>query len=287
MEKQRPSVTDPHRRHTAEDTTADSGPPPLSRSTVRRAQTPRATRTGDHHSHPGALPPASGWLLHALAKVLESLWFPVSLLVVLAVTTEQVVTKGPLLGLDTWVRDHVLTLVSENPYPILDRLAEHWSDMGDTRAAAPALILATVAAALRARSWKPALISLLAGTALFSTVIPGKIVIGRPGPEGAPILPGQWGWFPSGHTSTAGICYGTAAWLIGISFLSAQPHLRRTLYGATAALCTGVGLCLIWRDYHWFLDVVAGWSLTGLTLWSLTRWAPRPATVRRTERTDR
>jgi membrane-associated phospholipid phosphatase len=207
-------------------------------------------------------------------------WFPLSLLVVLAVTTEQVVTKGPLLGLDTWIRDHVLTLVAENPYPILDQLAEHWSDMGDTRAAAPALIVATLAGATWTHSWKPVLISVLAGTALFSTVIPGKVIIGRPGPEGAPVLPGQWGWFPSGHTSTAGICYGTTAWLIGICFLSAQPRLRTTLYGATAAFCTGVGACLIWRDYHWFLDVVAGWCLTGLTLWCLARWAPRPGTRR-------
>ncbi len=209
-------------------------------------------------------------------SVQQSLWFPVSLLVVLAVTTEQVVTKGPLLHLDTWIRDHVLTLVAENPYPILDRLAEHWSDMGDTKAAAPALILATLTAAAWTRSWKPLLSALIAGTALFSTVIPGKIIIGRPGPLGAPVAPGQWGWFPSGHTSTAGICYGTAAWLLGICFLSTRARLRRTLYAATAAFCTGVGVCLIWRDYHWFLDVIAGWCLTGLTLWSLARWASRP-----------
>jgi undecaprenyl-diphosphatase len=44
-------------------------------------------------------------------------------------------------------------------------------------------------------------------------------------------------------------------------------------------LCAGVGLCMLWRDYHWFLDVVAGWALGALTLWSLARWTPRPGTT--------
>src|SRR4051812_36453395 len=112
MEKQSPSVTDPHRRNTAEDTTANSGSQPLSRSTVRPAQTPRATRTGDHHSRPGALPPAPGRPPHVLVLVV--------LLGVLAVVTEQVVVNGPLLGVDRWIREQLLSLIVSNPYPRLN-----------------------------------------------------------------------------------------------------------------------------------------------------------------------
>jgi membrane-associated phospholipid phosphatase len=269
MEKQRPPVTDPHRQTTAEDTTAGPGPHPLSRSTVRHAQTPRAERTGDHQSHPGALPPAPGWLL----RVLNSVWLPVVLLTVLGVLTEQVVTDGPLLAVDRAVRSTTLRLVADNPFGWLDTLAEWWTDLGSSGVAIPLLVAATLAAALRARSWKPLLSATLAGIALFATVIPGKILVGRPGPEGQPVGPGDWGWFPSGHTSTAGVCLGTAAWLLALGCASAR--IRRILYSVTAGLCVGVGLTLIWRDYHWFLDVVAGWCLSGTILWSLARWAPR------------
>ena len=269
MEKQRQPVTDPHRRHPAEDTTASPGSRPLSRSTVRRAQTPRAERTGDHQSRPGALPPAPGRLLH----VLQSVWFPLVLLVALTVLTEQVATHGPLLAVDRWVRRDTLRLVAENPYSWLDTLAEWWTDLGSSMIAISLLVAATLAATLRARSWQPALGAALAGAALFATVIPGKILIGRPGPEGQPVAPGEWGWFPSGHTSTATVCLGTACWLLTLGLASAR--LRRILYTVTSVLCTGVGICLIWRDYHWFLDVVAGWCLSGVILWSLVRWSPR------------
>jgi membrane-associated phospholipid phosphatase len=196
------------------------------------------------------------------------------LLVVLAVITEQVVAAGPLLAVDRWVRSHVLHLVAENPYPLLDTLAKRWTDFGASAISIPLLTLATVIAAIRSRSWKPVLSALLAGLALFATVIPGKILIGRPGPEGQAVPWGAWGWFPSGHTSTASVCLGTAAWLLSLSLASVR--LRQSLYAGTAALCTGVGICLIWWDFHWFLDVVAGWCLSGIILWALIRWAPRP-----------
>jgi membrane-associated phospholipid phosphatase len=195
------------------------------------------------------------------------------LLTVLGVLTEQVVTDGPLLAVDRAVRSTTLRLVADNPFGWLDTLAEWWTDLGSSGVAIPLLVAATLAAALRARSWKPLLSATLAGIALFATVIPGKILVGRPGPEGQPVGPGDWGWFPSGHTSTAGVCLGTAAWLLALGCASAR--IRRILYSVTAGLCVGVGLTLIWRDYHWFLDVVAGWCLSGTILWSLARWAPR------------
>lgn len=281
MEKQSPSVTEPHRRNTAEDTTANSGSHPLSRSTVRRAHTPRAKRTGDHHSRPGALPPAPGRPRHAVL-LLQSVWFPVILLTVLAVVTEQLVTDGPLLGLDRWIRDQLVHLALVNPDPALNTLARKWTHIGSPEVSVPALTLCAGAAAVRTRSWKPLLAATLAGIALFATVIPGKIYFGRPGPDGMPLAPGAWGWYPSGHTSTATVCLGAAAWLLASSFaLSAR--LRRALYAATAAVCVSVGFCLMWCDFHWFLDVLAGGCLSGVILWSVIRWTPRP-TPRRPQR---
>ena len=195
------------------------------------------------------------------------------LLLVLALLTEQVVAHGPLLAVDRWTRRATLHLVADNPYPWLNRLADWWTDLGSSPVAIPLLIAATLAATVRARSWQPVLGSALAGTALFVTVIPGKILVGRPGPLGQPVGPGEWGWFPSGHTSTASVCLGTAAWLLALGCASAR--LRRLLYTVTTVLCVGVGICLVWCDYHWLLDVVAGWCLSGAILWALIRWSPR------------
>jgi membrane-associated phospholipid phosphatase len=275
MEKQSPPVTDPHRRNTAEDTTANSGSRPLSRSTVRGTQTPRATRTGDHHSRPGALPPAPGRLFHA-ALLLRSRWFPLVLLAVLVVVTEQVIAKGPLLGIDRWMRGRLLHLVASNPYPSLNTYARWWTHFGSPEIAVTALVLATLASAARTRSWKPVLAATLAGTALFATVIPGKILIGRPGLEGWLVGPGDLGWYPSGHTSTASVCLGAAAWILATAF-ALPARLRRALYAATAALCASVGFTLMWCDYHWFLDVVGALCLSGVILWSLIRWTPQPS----------
>ncbi len=104
-------------------------------------------------------------------------------------------------------------------------------------------------------------------------MVPAKAWFARPGPLGEPLGSGQWGWYPSGHTATSAIAYGTAALLLGRTL--ASPAARRRLYGATALVCLAVGIGLIWSDYHWLLDVTASWCLAGTVLWCLAR---RPRT---------
>jgi len=41
-------------------------------------------------------------------------------------------------------------------------------------------------------------------------------------------------------------------------------------------LCFLVGLALVWCDFHWFTDVVAGWALAALIVMAALRLA-RPA----------
>ncbi|MFC1414988.1 phosphatase PAP2 family protein [Streptacidiphilus sp. N1-12] len=214
------------------------------------------------------------------------MWFPTVLLAVLVVVTEQVIAKGPLLGIDRWVRGQLLAGAAANPYPILNTYARWWTHFGSPSVAVSALTVVTLAAAAWTRSWKPMFSAAIAGIALFATVIPGKVLIGRPGPEGWVVGPGDMGWYPSGHTSTATICYGTAAWLLASSF-PLSSRLRSALYAATAALCASVGFLLMWCDFHWFLDVLGGLCLSGVILWSLVRWAPRAQRSKRPEPSER
>ncbi|MFC1421554.1 phosphatase PAP2 family protein [Streptacidiphilus cavernicola] len=199
--------------------------------------------------------------------------------------TEQVIAKGPLLGTDRWIRDWLQAKVAANPYPITNTYARWWTHFGSPEIAVTALVLVTLASAARARSWKPVVSAALAGTALFATVIPGKLLIGRPGPEGWVVGPGDLGWYPSGHTATATVCLGAAAWILATCF-ALGPWLRRALYTATAALCASVGFCLMWCDFHWFLDVLGSLCLSGVILWSLVRWGPRPPATDSPQRPD-
>lgn len=206
---------------------------------------------------------------------------PLCLAVLLIVLTEQTVVRGPLLMVDPWVRDRVQAWAAADPLPGVELAAEAWTRLGTWQLAFPMLALVAACEALRARRagwsrwWIPLAVAMAAVVLLVGTVVPAKIVIAFPGPQGEVVAPGGRGWYPSGHTSTASVCFGTAALLLA---RGGWPLAwRRWLFGAVAVLCLGVGVCMVWRDYHWVLDVVAGWTLSGLLLWGIRRWAPRNA----------
>jgi undecaprenyl-diphosphatase len=67
------------------------------------------------------------------------------------------------------------------------------------------------------------------------------------------------------------ICFSLAVLML----VAGQP--ARTRYLALAGLALlwlGVGAALVWCDYHWFTDVVAGWALSALLI-QLTFWINR------------
>jgi membrane-associated phospholipid phosphatase len=226
---------------------------------------------------------------------------PGGLVLLLAFLTANVLADGPLVGMDRRIRDVVHPvatsagwrwLVYGRPAP-----AQLLGDLGSAKIAVPVLAVSAVAVAVRFRSLWPLAIAAAGGALLAATVIPGKILIGRPGPGYASLAPGAWGDFPSGHTSTAGVCYGLAVLLLtagaqataprrvpggrppGLAPRGAAGHrgLLRAAIAVTAAACFLVGLAMVWCDYHWFTDVVAGWALSALIVWAVwqaqQRWA--------------
>lgn len=110
-------------------------------------------------------------------------------------------------------------------------------------------------------------VPLLAGAAAFAVlpavVLPLKSAQARPGPKG-PLADDYAGFFPSGHSTTAAVAYGAAALLL-LPLLRSRAA-RRLLVGAAGAAVAGTGAGLVWREYHWPLDVVAGWCLAGVLL---------------------
>ncbi|MFD7597959.1 phosphatase PAP2 family protein [Kitasatospora sp. NPDC059812] len=205
---------------------------------------------------------------------------PLTAVVVLLLVSWQVAADGPLLGWDRAVRGAVRSAHRDHPSVLLDQLGQVLSDLGDSVPAIPVLLAAGVLAAWRwrrtgaaGRWWLPLPVAALTAGLIPLLVVPAKAAFARPGPLGDPLTPGQWGWYPSGHTATASLSYGVAALLL---VRVAGPWAARLLTAGTVLLAVGVGAGLVWSDFHWLLDVVASWCLAALVLWGLARWLPRP-----------
>ncbi|MGC0329207.1 membrane-associated phospholipid phosphatase [Streptomyces sp. SAI-170] len=169
-------------------------------------------------------------------------------------STWQVVADGPLLRLD-----ERLSRALVHP----DRASELLADLGSVPVAVPVLAVAAVYAAWRARGsgtdrpWLPFVAAGLLMALVPAIVVPVKELTDRPGTSAMP--PGT-GYFPSGHTATAAVAYGTAALLL-LPWLT-RAYARRTVVALAALLVLGTSYGLVRRGYHWPLDVVASWCLS-------------------------
>jgi membrane-associated phospholipid phosphatase len=183
-----------------------------------------------------------------------------------------VLANGPLIGLDRRIRQavqvqanspawHWVSAGSYTPARLLVQL-------GNNQVAVPVLILCALIVAVSHRSLRPLAAAAVGLVLLLGTVIPAKILIARAGPGLPPVARGAMGVFPSGHTATSSVC-------LGLGVLLLAPDLagwaRRALVAVMAALCFLVGWALIWCDYHWFTDVVAGWALSALIVMATLR----------------
>jgi membrane-associated phospholipid phosphatase len=182
--------------------------------------------------------------------------------VLFAFITWQIAVDGPLVAVDMELGN---ALQRTSPSAAV---AEVCADLGNLAVALPVLAAAMTYAAVTGsvRRWVPPLCAALAlaATALAVTLV--KVWLARPGP------PGGTNYYPSGHTATAAVAFGGAALLFSLT-------VRRPPYWplpATAALLTlACSAGLVWRGYHWPLDVVASWCLSWVVLTSATAVAVR------------
>ncbi|MFF9584318.1 phosphatase PAP2 family protein [Streptomyces achromogenes] len=181
----------------------------------------------------------------------------------LALITWQVVTDGPLLRPDAEVSRALV-------HP--DGFSQFLSDLGNVQVAVPVLVLALALALWLGRVrgtrrwWLPPLAAAVLMALVPAVVVPLKEWTGRPG---TPVVPPATGYFPSGHTVTALVAYGSAALLLRPRLRS--PAARRALAAGCGVLVLGVSYGLVRHGYHWPLDVVAGWCLGAVPLAVLAR----------------
>lgn len=188
-----------------------------------------------------------------------------------ALLTWQVAADGPLRRLD----ERVGRALADGPLPT--GAAELLADLGNTTVAVPVLAVVAAYTAWRTHRagtalwWPPPLTALLVMMAVPLLVVPLKLAVDRTGPPG---MDGT-GYYPSGHTATATVAYGAATLLL-LPHLS-RPALRRALVLTCALLNLGVGYGLVHRGYHWPLDVLASWCLSGILLLVMAVSTARPA----------
>ncbi|WP_063756415.1 phosphatase PAP2 family protein [Streptomyces sp. NRRL S-1824] len=232
-------------------TTGASGSGTPHRSDGRSPQTPRGARQTDHGGRPGTTPPVPG-------RPAPLLFLLPLLLAVLALLTWQVTADGPLRRLDERIGR---SAAGHGP----GRLTEFFADLGNMQVALPVLGCAVVYALVRGARRLP-LYAALVMAAVPALVVPLKDWIGRTGP-----LTGETGYYPSGHATTAAVAYGAAALLIAYRTTPAERSKRSWMMPVAAVLLTvATGIGLVLRGYHWPLDVLAGWCLSGLLLVALS-----------------
>jgi membrane-associated phospholipid phosphatase len=217
----------------------------------------------DRTESPARGRPWPGWLL------------PAALLAVLAVLTVNVLAHGPLVTLDQHIRHTVQgwahaaawRWLADSPHAP----AQLITDLGRETVAVPVLAVVAAVLAVRGHTLRPLLVAATGVVLLLVTVIPAKIIIARPGPGTTALAAGSWGYFPSGHTSTACVCYSIAVFLL---IAGRAGWVRRAALAGLAAVWLLVGAALVWCDYHWATDVLAGWALSALIVWLALRVPP-------------
>lgn len=197
---------------------------------------------------------------------------PAGLLAVLVFLTVNVLAHGPLVTMDQHIRQTVQgwahaagwRWLADSPHAP----AQLITDLGRETVAVPVLAVVAAVLAIRGHTRRPLLVAATGVVLLLVTVIPAKIIVARPGPGTTALAAGSWGYFPSGHTSTACVCYSIAVCLL----IAGRPGWsRRAALTGLAAVWLLVGAALIWCDYHWASDVLAGWALSALIVWLALR----------------
>ncbi len=179
-----------------------------------------------------------------------------------AVLTWQVLARGVMTRWDAAARRQVQDWAFRPGLGWLRSAAEVLRNLGDPQIAGTCCLLLAAWAAWWCRRPGPLLRAVGAMGVLVVVVWPMKVAIGRPGPGLPDVRPDWYGYFPSGHTASAAICYGAAA----LAVTTAVPRLRRIALSSVVVLVLVEGWALVWYDDHWVSDVVGSGAFAVVAL---------------------
>jgi membrane-associated phospholipid phosphatase len=173
-----------------------------------------------------------------------------------ALITQQVLANSWIRRLDEWIYDRSFLLVEPNKTPTLVMLVD---DLGLRSITAIALLVTASLISRRFKSWRPINLSLLSLLLLNLTVGVSKLLFGRTKPStGFDLVLTDSGLsYPSGHAANAVLTWGMLAYLI-FRYSHKEPFEGMRLTWFVSIVTIGVCLASLYRNTHWFSDLLGG-----------------------------
>ena len=177
-------------------------------------------------------------------------------IVIYGFITQQVLANTWIRRLDEWVYNREVLLVTPGKTPTLVMLVD---DLGLRSVTALFLITTAILIGRRFKSWRPINLSILSLLLLNLTVGASKLLFGRTKPNtGFDLVFTDSGLsYPSGHAANAILTWGILAYLI-FRYSHKEPFEGMRLTWFVSIITTGVCLASLYRNTHWFSDLLGG-----------------------------
>jgi membrane-associated phospholipid phosphatase len=186
----------------------------------------------------------------------SALKLTVLFLAIYSVITQQVLANTWIRRLDEWIYNRDFLLITPGKTPTLVMLVD---DLGLRSITALFLIITAVLIGRRFKSWRPINLSILSLLLLNLTVGASKLLFGRTKPHsGFDLVFTDSGLsYPSGHAANAILTWGIIAYLI-FRYSHKEPFEGMRLTWFVSIITTGVCLASLYRNTHWFSDLLGG-----------------------------
>lgn len=186
------------------------------------------------------------------------------LLLLYAFVTQQVLANTWIRRVDEAIKERNFLLSTKGKTPTLVMLID---DLGLRSVTAIVLLVTAVIIARRFKSWRPINLSLLSLLLLNLIVGISKLMFGRTKPSsGFDLVFTDSGLsYPSGHAANALLTWGMFAYLI-FRYSHREPFEGLRLTWFVILITAGVCLASLYRNTHWFSDLLGGLFIGGALL---------------------
>jgi membrane-associated phospholipid phosphatase len=173
-----------------------------------------------------------------------------------ALVTQQVLANTWIRRLDEWIYERDFLLLTPGKTPTMVMLVD---DLGLRSITAIFLMTTAIIISRRFKSWRPINLSILSLVLLNLVVGLSKLLFGRSKPSsGFDLVFTDSGLsYPSGHAANAVLTWGIMAYLI-FRYSHKEPFEGLRLTWFVSIITTGVCLASLYRNTHWFSDLLGG-----------------------------
>jgi membrane-associated phospholipid phosphatase len=189
-------------------------------------------------------------------EMISAFKFSALFIAIYGLITQQVLANTWIRRVDEWIYNREFLLVTPGKTPTLVMLVD---DLGLRSVTALVLLVTATLIGRRFKSWRPFNLSLLSLLLLNLTVGASKLLFGRTKPHtGFDLVFTDSGLsYPSGHAANAILTWGIFAYLI-FRYSHKEPFEGMRLTWFVSIITTGVCLASLYRNTHWFSDLLGG-----------------------------